>query len=157
MADILDFDKVSSLSGIDTVLALTTSGQLVRLDRTLLGSSEVSEEMLQKFINAFLEQSRNIKTIPVVESVNTGTSLPVLQDDELVRVALDGIGNGSQVLTEAEFLALSTKRLITYYIVDETTGKRLEKIYFGTNLVATRGETSSSTSTGFPYTFPFSF
>lgn len=62
-------------------------------------------------------------------------------------------GGGVIRLTESEFSALTEKDLTSWYAVTNDVGV-LQRIYLGSTLIASRGETGS---VGFPYTFPFTF
>ena len=62
-------------------------------------------------------------------------------------------GGGIIRLTESAFSALTEKDLTSWYAVTNDVGV-LQRIYLGTTLIASRGDTGS---VGFPYTFPFTF
>lgn len=62
-------------------------------------------------------------------------------------------GGGIIRLTETEFSALAVKDRTSWYAVTNDVDV-LQRIYLGSTLIASRGETGS---VGFPYTFPFTF
>ena len=72
---------------------------------------------------------------------------------EVVAPSSSPSGGGIIRLTESEFSALSEKDLTSWYAVTNNAGV-LQRIYLGSTLIASRGETGSI---GFPYTFPFTF
>ena len=75
------------------------------------------------------------------------------QQDVWQPLPTGGSGTGNMILTQAEYDALPTKTMDTWYMVVDDNNI-LRKIYVGIFLI---GVKSDDGNVGLPYTFPFSF